>query len=177
MPLEQVYYLSQSVASIAVVCSLVYLALQVRQAERSQRAMMQQGRADRTSQASLAIATPELAAVWNRGGDGDPTMTPDEVAQFLLMCRAAFLSGEDSFLQHKLGTLDSSAFESYSAGVRAYLSRPGFRAAWRLSAPQFGKAFRDFGDAQIAAIPVAPDVDVYAEWKKALLSEARKSDA
>ena len=47
MTLEQIFYLSQSVASIAVVGSLIYLGLQVRSAERSQRAIMQQGRADR----------------------------------------------------------------------------------------------------------------------------------
>jgi hypothetical protein len=49
MTLEQIFYLSQSVASVAVVGSLIYLGLQVRSAERSQRAIMQQGRADRAS--------------------------------------------------------------------------------------------------------------------------------
>jgi hypothetical protein len=47
MTLEQIFYLSQSIASVAVVGSLIYLGLQVRGAERSQRAIMQQGRADR----------------------------------------------------------------------------------------------------------------------------------
>jgi hypothetical protein len=47
MSLEQIFYVSQSVAAIAVVASIVYLAQQVRQSERIQRAMVQQGRADR----------------------------------------------------------------------------------------------------------------------------------
>ena len=63
MSLEQVFYLSQSIASIAVVGSLIYLGLQVRSAERSQRAIMQQGRADRSSNASLTVtATQTLRA-------------------------------------------------------------------------------------------------------------------
>ena len=62
MSLEQVFYLSQSLASIAVVGSLIYLGLQVRGADRSQRAIMQQGRADRASNASLTIANAELVA-------------------------------------------------------------------------------------------------------------------
>lgn len=57
MSLEQVFYLSQSIASIAVVGSLIYLGLQVRGADRSQRAVMQQGRADRASKAALTVAT------------------------------------------------------------------------------------------------------------------------
>jgi hypothetical protein len=62
MSLEHIFYLSQSI--VAVIASLLYLAQQVRQAERVQRATMQQGRADRTSQASLATANPELARVF-----------------------------------------------------------------------------------------------------------------
>jgi hypothetical protein len=75
LTLEEVFYLSQSVASVAVVGSIIYLGLQVRGADRSQRAMMQQGRADRASQASLTVASPELAVVWQKGMDADPTMT------------------------------------------------------------------------------------------------------
>lgn len=66
MTLEQIFYLSQSIASVAVVSSLIYLGLQVRSAERGQRAIMQQGRADRASNAALAIAHPELARVFQK---------------------------------------------------------------------------------------------------------------
>ena len=166
MSLEQVFYLSQSLASIAVVGSLIYLGLQVRGADRSQRAIMQQGRADRASNASLTIANGELARVWQRGMDADPTLTREEVTQWLLLSRSAFLSGEDSFLQHKAGTLGKAAFDSYCAGVRTYMSYPGFRAAWKLSAAQFGREFRAFVEAQVAATRTAVHVDIYAEWQK-----------
>lgn len=171
MSLEQVFYLSQSLASIAVVGSLIYLGLQVRGADRSQRAIMQQGRADRASNASLTMASGELAHVWQRGMDADPTMTREEVTQWLLVSRSAFLSGEDSFLQYKAGTLDQAAFDSYCAGVRTYMSYPGFRAAWKLSATQFGKEFRAFVDAQVAATQTAVHVDIYAEWQKLVRAE------
>jgi hypothetical protein len=171
MSLEQVFYLSQSIASIAVVASLIYLGLQVRGADRSQRAIMQQGRANRSSNAALTVANSELAPVWQKGMDGDPTLTRDELTQWILICRAMFLSGEDSFLQHKVGTLDQAAFESYCAGIRTYMSRPGFRAAWRLLASQFGNGFRTFVDAQVAATPIASQVDMHAEWQKLVQAE------
>jgi hypothetical protein len=171
MSLEQVFYLSQSIASVAVVASLIYLGLQVRGADRSQRAIMQRGRADRVSSAALTVAHGELARVWQRGMDADPTMTREEVTQWLLVCRSMFVSGEDSFMQHNAGTLDQAAFDSYCAGVRTYMSFPGFRAAWRLSAAQFGKEFRGFVDAQVAVTPIAPTVDQYAEWQRIVRSE------
>jgi hypothetical protein len=54
LSLEEVFYLSQSIASVAVVGSLIYLGLQVRAADRGQRSFMQQGRADRVTKAWLA---------------------------------------------------------------------------------------------------------------------------
>jgi len=166
--LEEIFYLRQSIASVAVVGSLIYLGMQVRASDRGQRSIMQQGRADRASKASLALASPELAVVWQKAMDADASMTRTEVTQWLLMCRSAFLSGEDSFLQHQVGALDEAAFSSYSAGVRTYMGQVGFRAAWKLLGGQFGRGFRDVVDAQLAATPVAQIDDLYAEWQKAV---------
>ena len=49
MTLADIADLSQVVASAAVVASLIYLAVQVGQSERNQRALIQQGRADRAT--------------------------------------------------------------------------------------------------------------------------------
>jgi len=75
MSLEHIFYVSQSIAAVAVIASLLYLAQQVRQAERVQRATMQQGRADRTSQAALAVASSELVRVLQKGMAGDTELT------------------------------------------------------------------------------------------------------
>lgn len=175
MSLEHIFYISQSIAALAVVASLLYLAQQVRQAERVQRATMQQGRADRTSQASLATANPELARVLQKGMAGDAELTREEFTQWMLMCRALFLSGEDSFLQHEAGMLSDAAFDSYVAGVKFYFSMPGMRAAWKLSEGQFGSDFRAFGNAMLAQTSVSQDTDAYLQWRKLLKSEASRT--
>jgi len=173
MTLEEIFYVSQSVASLAVVGSLIYLGLQVRYAERSQRGIMQQGRADRTSQGSLMLADPALALVWKKGMAGDSDLTPLEFTQWMLICRSAFLSGEDSFMQHKAGLLAPSAYESYVSGVRFYMATPGVRAAWKLSRGQFGDEFRAFGDAVVNEMEGAPPrADAYTEWKRLVAKDA-----
>jgi hypothetical protein len=126
---------------------------------------MQQGRADRASNAALAAASPELARVVQKGVAGDPTLTRDELTQWMMVCRALFLSGEDSFLQYKAGPLDRRAYDSYVAGARFWMSSTGMRAAWKLSAGQFGPEFRDFGNSlqhlrDIAKLPRA----AYRSW-------------
>ena len=164
MTLEDIFYISQIIASVAVVCSLIYVGLQVRYAERSQRGMMQQARADRTSAGSLTVADPELARIWLKGGAGDADFTPVEFTQWLMLTRSAFLSGEDSILQYKAGLLSKETYDTYVAGVRFYMTRPGFRAAWKVHRMQFGPEFRDFGDTILNEVPVAPEVDGLAEW-------------
>jgi len=171
MSLEEIFYVSQSVASLAVVGSLIYLGLQVRSAERSQRAIMQQGRADRTSQGAMTIANPELARVFFKGTAGQTELTREEFTQWMLICRALFLSGEDSFLQYKAGQLDQAAFDSYVAGVHYYMASPGMRAAWRMSAGQFGSAFRDFVTEILDRTPLGPGRDPYSEWQTLVLAE------
>jgi hypothetical protein len=172
MSLEHIFYVSQSIAAVAVIASLLYLAQQVRQAERVQRATMQQGRADRTSQASLTAANPDLARVFQKGALGDAELTREEFAQWMLMCRALFLSGEDSYLQHEAGMLSDAAFNSYVAGVKFYFSMPGMRVAWKLSEGQFGSDFRAFGKAMLAQTAVSQSPDAYLQWRKLLESEA-----
>jgi hypothetical protein len=171
MSLEQIFYLSQSVASVAVIGTLIYLGLQVRAAERSQRALMQQGRADRASHGALALADPQLARVFQKGAAGDAGLTREEFTQWMMICRALFLSGEDSFLQHKAGQLDQRAFDSYVAGVHFYMASPGIRAAWKVSAGQFGTDFREFVNSTLMRTPVAPTADAYSVWQNLLQAE------
>jgi hypothetical protein len=164
MTIQQLLNLSQCLASAAVVASVVYLARQVRQAERIQRAMMQQARADRAAHGSMGLAAPELASIFRRGMFGDPAFTLDEFTQWMMICRGIFISAEDSFMQHEAGLLDASAYESYVAGVRHYLAAPGMQKAWALSAEQYGDAFRAFGDSMLAEMPSSVPIDLHSQW-------------
>jgi len=174
MTLEQVFFVSQSIAAAAVVASILYLAREVRQSERVQRATMQQGRADRASNASLTIASAELARIWQKALSPQPDLNREEFAQWALICRAAFLSGEDSYLQHKAGLLDEAAWSSYVAGVRFYMASPGMRAMWKVSSKQFGADFRDFGDSILANVAIGCPADSYVAWQEQLKSETRR---
>jgi hypothetical protein len=76
--------------------------------------------------------------------------------------RASFLSGEDSYLQHKAGLLDEVAWGSYVAGAHFYMGCPGMRAMWKVSSKQFGADFRNFVDDILAKVPVSGSADSYA---------------
>jgi hypothetical protein len=166
MSLSDFANISQIVASVAVVASLIYLAVQVGQTERNQRAMIQQGRADRASGGAMALAAPEMSTVFRKGMTGDPDLTQEEFDQLLLMCRALLLSGEDSFLQHEAGLLDKRAFDSWIAGARAYMSAPGLRAIWKLTGPQYCTEYRQFVEANIINRPAVTPANTLAAWRE-----------
>ena len=170
MSLEQISYISQIIASVAVVASLIYLAQQVRQAERNQRAMIQQGRADRTSAAAMTVASPELATVFRKGLAGE-ALSREEFDQYMMLIRGMLLSGEDSYLQHRIGLLDERAFDSWLASARVFMARPGMRALWKMTSHHYSREFREFGDANIVNGPIAAGGDAYAEWQKRVQAE------
>src|SRR5258706_3385402 len=147
MTLSDIASIGSVVSSVAVAISLVYVALQVRQAEKNQRALMQQGRANRVSSTLLEVSEPGRAAVWVKGLQQPQQLTALELEQFLLISRSAFISAEDSFLQHKAGLLDEAAFRSFAAGMRSqFAATPSLRAAWRLLCAGFVPDFVAFMD-------------------------------
>jgi len=172
MNLSDIATFASIVSSAAVAISLVYVALQVRQAEKNQRALMQQGRADRAWDGAFRVSDPAISAMWNKGMRTPEALTEDELDQFVSICRAAHLSGEDSFLQHRAGLLDAAAYRSFVAGLKAYhAASPGLRAAWRLSSHQYGREYVAFMDATIASTPRAAPADRMALWKETLVEE------
>ena len=99
MTLADIATVANIVSSVALTISLVYVALQVRQAEKNQRGLMQQGRANRLTMDLMHIAEPHMASVWIKGLHAPETLAGEELERYLLICRATFISGEDSFLQ------------------------------------------------------------------------------
>jgi hypothetical protein len=86
-----------------------------------------------------------------------------------------FLSGEDSYLQHKAGLLDEVAWGSYVVGVHFYMASPGLRAMRKVSPKQFGADFRKFVDDILAKVPINCPADSYVAWQEQLRSETRQA--
>jgi hypothetical protein len=164
MTLSDLASIGSLVSGVAVLISLIYLSVQVRQAERNQRALMQQGRAARVCDSTLRVADPGMSEIFRRGNAGDENLKVDQLRQFTLMCRAGFVSGEDSFLQYLSGQLDEAAYRSYVAGVRSIFSAPGMRAMWRMSSQQYGKEYRKFMDSILDETQPVLQSDQLARW-------------
>jgi hypothetical protein len=154
--------------SAAVVISLIYLGLQVNQAERNQRASIRHGRATRSVDIILAMSEPSMGEALPKGVAGAEDITPAQFGQFTAIYGAFLASAEDSYLQHGEGLLSDAVFASLRASWAQTLSQPGVRALWRLRRVGFEAGFVAFMDAIMAEVSVAAAGDFMADWKAAV---------
>jgi len=176
MSLSALASLGSFVSGFAVLISLIYLALQVRQTERNQQVSIRHSRVSRTVELQLALADPAVADAWLHGSESPQQITRTELSQFTNLCRAHFFHFEDSFYQREEGLLNDDAFETVVAGARLLARSPGLRAAWRISRLNFGGRFLAFMDGVVARSAVEPPVDLSLEaWKVAFASEASRT--
>jgi hypothetical protein len=176
MSLSDLASLGSFVSGLAVLTSLIYLALQVRQTKRNQQIAIRHSRASRIVELQLALAEPAVAAAWLHGSGSPQEITQTEVSQYTNLCRALFFHFEDSFYQREEGLLNDDAFETVVAGVRLSARSPGWRAAWRIARPNFGGPFLAFMDGMVVGSAVEPPVDLSLEaWKVLFASEASRT--
>jgi len=178
MSLSDLASLGSFVSGFAVLTSVIYLALQVRQTERNQQIAIRHSRASRIVELQLALADPAVADAWLHGSGSPAEITRTELSQFTSLCRALFFHFEDSFYQREEGLLNDDAFETVVAGVRLSARSPGWRAAWKMARPNFGGRFLAFMDGAVAESAVETPVNLSLEaWKVAFAAEAQSGPA
>jgi hypothetical protein len=171
MSLESIYYVSQIVASFAVLASLIYLAIQTRQTAKNQQAIIRQNRATRLMDLNAGQGDPAVADTMRRGMQGDETLTPTQLYQYQRLVAALAYNLEDSFYQHQDGQLPASSFASVTNGATVLLSEPGFRVVWRAMRKAFAPEFANFMDTVLARTPVRATRDEVADWRAAIAGE------
>src|SRR3569623_1719808 len=176
MTLSDLASLGSFVNGLAVLISVIYLALQVRQTKRNQQIAIRHTRASRIVELQVALADSGVADAWLHGSGSPQELTRTELGQFTNLCRAMFFHFEDSFYQREEGLLNDAAFQTVVAGVRLSARRPRRRAAWKLARPNFAGRILSFMDGLIASAAAEPPVDLSLEaWKVAFAAEAERS--
>jgi hypothetical protein len=165
MNLSDLASIGSLVSGIAVLISLIYLALQVRQAERNQQASIRQGRATRAVDIILAAGEPSYAEALAKATAGAADITLAEFGQFTAIYGAFLASAEDTFLQHNEGLLSEAVFASFRESWRKTLAQPGVRALWKLRRHAFEAGFVAFMDTLMVEAPPAAASDFLAAWK------------
>lgn len=171
MTLEELYYVSQVIASVAVIASLVYLALQTRQAARSTRAAMHENRATTVLRHIDKISDAEFNPIWIRGNRGAADMSDADISRYVTQVSGMIIVWEERFREKKEGMLDESRWASSELTIAAMTRSPGFRAVVALLRPRLDPDFGALMDKHADLGRAAPAVSPAAVWREAAARE------
>jgi hypothetical protein len=174
MSLADLALIASLLSSVAVLVSLLFLGVQIRQSNRNQRSLMQQGRSARNVDLLSRLTDPKINEVLLRVFRGE-TVTDSEYLVVYGYIGSVFWSYEDCFLQFRSGTLDTESWASDVATLKRLLSNPAYRAVWRAARNAMGAEYKSFLDGVAAEVRHNAPVDVpnilrqyIAEEKEAL---------
>lgn len=172
MSLSDLAALGSFISGLGVLVSLVFLyfqlrqiGVQVKQAEKYQRAMMNQGALAGTREIIQAFAEPHSAALLSRVTAGERDFTAIELYQLSMLLRQSLIGLQDTLFQHREGLIDDGTLENAFRANRTTLAQPVFRTIWMQSRETFAPEVASRVDKLISDRPVAKPVDSVARFQ------------
>lgn len=149
--------IAELVGAVAVVASLLYLAVQVRASTRasSVEAKLESARLLNDFIDSL-IQNPELNALWLQGRKNIESLPPEDYLRFSNMCLKGMWFFSAGYFQFRQGTLAEDDWFELRAVIRFWLRGKGCRDWWsKVGRVMYGNEFVAFIDSEIADLDVA----------------------
>ena len=165
MTLSDLASIGSFVSGMAVLASLIYLALQVRQGEKNQRAIVQQERVSRSSDQLFRLADPALVRAWMKGLKSVEDLTDEEAFQFTLVTTAMLRSVEDAYFQHKLRLLDSASLNNQVSPLRGVVATASGVALWKSVRSNYDESFAAFIDGLVPPQLGIGQLGIIAAWR------------
>jgi hypothetical protein len=151
MSLEQIFYVSQSIAGFAIVISLVFVGWEMRVSNRESRhRTMEETLTDYREVRFQMMANNDIADIWLRGLHEFRALTPVEKVRFLLLTHAFFENQQSVYLHFREGLTTREMWEPVESMLGALLGYPGLQKAWEVRNNYFHKSFRALMDDKVA---------------------------
>ena len=144
---EAIGAIGEIVGAIAVVLTLGYLAVQIRQNTRAVRAASHHAVTDSFNRINAVIgADASVGRIVRIGRTGIDNLTEDEQVSLGYLYLSFFRVFETLHYQHEIGTVDEQSFQSEERSLYAALSYPGVREWWLVNTYGFSPGFRSHVD-------------------------------
>lgn len=176
MSLSDLASLGSFVSGLAVLLSLIFLYFQLRQvneqvkqAEKNQRAVLNQGYIGRVTEYLRWYAESPINDLRTRVIAGETSFTADELLRLQMAFRVTLLSAQDAYLQHKAGLVDSMTLENSMRSVRTtWLGQAVYRALWLQQAPTIAPEFAEVIEKTLQETSVSAPIDMVARFRSDL---------
>lgn len=163
--LESLAYIAEIVGAAAVVASLLYLAVQIRQGTRAQRTENYARALDRVSSTQAALSQDsELSRIFAKGLEDTTSLNNLERIRFTWILYESFGAFEFMYYTHQSNEIPDDVWERWSGIVAWWLTFPGVRAWWESRPVPFGVRFTQFIESLLADNPTDPEFN--ARWAR-----------
>src|SRR5262245_15491799 len=144
------------IGAAAVVATLVYLSVQLKQTAGSIRSSVATMGTGFTTQVwQLPIDKPELADMLQRGNQTIANLSDNEFLRYLFFYGTVFRSFEQYFILHELGAISDEQWAGQRLVLSQILVEKGVKQTWLRLRGQHVPGFVEFAD-QLAQVPEDP---------------------
>ena len=134
--------LSDLIGALAVVVSLIYLAIQIRQNTNALRAETAREVVASIRAINTTVASdPELFRIFSTMTENPSQLSPQERGRATHLLFNHFRAIEDAHRQYTKGNLDEEVWAGWSRVLYDYINSPGWREYWNLRRDLFSSTF------------------------------------
>jgi hypothetical protein len=137
--------LGEFLGGVAVIVSLVYLGVQIRQNTKSLRAATFQALSDSLSELTARMAeSPDMGNLYFAGHQQSGGLSDAESRRFMLLLLTLLRRFENAYLQYRSGILTASQWAGFRSTLLLVVSTPGGRAWWASWGAAFTPEFQRY---------------------------------
>lgn len=138
--------IGEIVGALAVVVSLVYLAIQIR-TQNSQAKLSALHEMSRELRGTTAMfATENISAIFVRANKDFDSLEEAESVQLIVLVTNLFRAWENTFLEHRDGNLDQNVWSALSREYTQVMGIPSFQHIWAIRKQNYDPAFQEYVD-------------------------------
>lgn len=143
--------IAQIVGGLAVVATLIYLSVQIKQAARSIRSATSQIGSEFNGEVfQELISNPEFVALYLKANElGLDSLGASDRLRFVMFCNKGMRYFEHMYFLHRDDALPEGFWEGQAQSAQELLRDRGFREVWDLNEHMFSSEFRRF----VAGVP------------------------
>jgi len=143
MSISELGSLGEFVSAVAVLVTLIYLSLQIRQNTHATRAVSHHAVTDALNQLNLTIGRdPELMQLWLSGMSNRSALNKVQCEQFDTLLRAYLHICDTMYYQARVGAGDSELWDAEKRYVAITLTSPGGKEWLEINSQSISSGFR-----------------------------------
>lgn len=142
---DELSAIAQIIGSVAVVFSVLYLAIQVHQSTRIAKLAAQDAAATALREVTKPFAeNSELARIWRLGLEDLNSLSAEDQARFFHSTYQFLKAFETIHFHHVYNLMDEQIWQGWCGLLRHYIASPGIDRYWELRHDLFSQRFQNF---------------------------------